>query len=234
MTQLKTLDPAPPALPWSTIHTVLLDMDGTLLDLHFDNTFFRETVPQAWANQKNITLEEAKIFVFTTYQKVEGTLAWYDLDHWSRVFSMDIPRLKNEMLHLIQVHPQARPFLQALRNMGKTTHLVTNAHPYALALKLRHTPIGTHLASVTSSHELGHPKEDPAFWPQLHKKIGFDASSTLLVDDSEPVLLAAKQFGISHLRHIAAPSSTQPPNPSKLFDSVLDLGALLPNVSDSL
>lgn len=222
--------PAP--LPWSRIQTILLDMDGTLLDLHFDDTFFRETVPHAVARQRGLGLEEAKRWVHATYQRVAGTLAWYDLDHWSRTLGMDIPLLKEEVAHLIQVHPQTMGFLQALREMNKSAHLVTNAHALSLALKLRRTPIGPHMASLTSSHELGHPKESSEFWPLLQKKMGFDKASTLLVDDSEPVLLAAKAFGIGHLRHISAPSSTQPPNPSQHFEAVLDLCALLPEAPD--
>ncbi|MCP4043692.1 MAG: haloacid dehalogenase, partial [Gammaproteobacteria bacterium] len=34
-----------PVINWNSIHTVLLDMDGTLLDLHFDNQFWLEHVP---------------------------------------------------------------------------------------------------------------------------------------------------------------------------------------------
>ena len=30
---------------WNKIDTILLDMDGTLLDLYFDNYFWREHVP---------------------------------------------------------------------------------------------------------------------------------------------------------------------------------------------
>ena len=226
---MNVADKPPPTLPWPSIHTVLLDMDGTLLDLNFDNTFFHDTVPRALVRQRGGTLEEAKAFLHTCYKSVEGTLAWYDLDYWSRHLGMDIPRLKEEVAHLIQPHPQAMDFLQTLQAMGKTAHLVTNAHAHSLALKLRCTPIATGLASLTSSHELGFPKEDPAFWRLLQKKMGFSKASTLLVDDSEPVLLAAEQFGLRYLRHIAAPSSVQWPKPSKRFDSVLGLGALLPN-----
>ncbi|MEO5363724.1 MAG: GMP/IMP nucleotidase [Magnetococcus sp. DMHC-8] len=227
---MRPTDPAPAAtgLPWSAIHTVLLDMDGTLLDLHFDNTFFRETVPRALARQRRITLPEAQHFLHETYRAVEGTLAWYDLDYWSRVLEMDIPLLKEEVAHLIRVHPHTLDFLQALQTMGKPTHLVTNAHAHSLALKLRRTPIGSCFASVISSHDLGHPKEDPAFWPLLAGRLGFDNASTLLVDDSEAVLRAAQGFGLGFLRHIAAPSSTQPPRLSEQFPSVLDLAALLP------
>ncbi|MBF0463175.1 MAG: GMP/IMP nucleotidase [Magnetococcales bacterium] len=217
-------------LPWSAIHTVLLDMDGTLLDLHFDNTFFQETVPQAWARQHHKSVAEAKQFLQEIYQTVEGTLAWYDLDYWSQQLGMDIPRLKEETAALIRAHPQTWTFLQRLHQAGLATHLVTNAHVRSLDLKLRHVPLAAYLTSIVSSHALGYPKEDPAFWPLLQAQIGFDPASTLLVDDSEPVLQAAQRFGLGFLRHIAAPSSTQPPQPSRQFVSVLRLDALLPGL----
>ena len=216
-------------LPWHAIHTVLLDMDGTLLDLHFDTIFFRETVPQVFAQQRGMDLREAHAFIHKTYQSVAGTLAWYDLDYWSRVLDMDLKQLKDQSAHHIRVHPQTMDFLHTLRTMGKCMHLVTNAHCYSLTLKLRHTPIGSYFTSVTSSHELGHPKESAEFWPLLQARMGFDKEETLLVDDSEPVLQAARHFGLGHLSHISAPSSALPPCPSDHFNSVLHVGALLPH-----
>ncbi|MEO5349672.1 MAG: GMP/IMP nucleotidase [Magnetococcus sp. YQC-3] len=229
MTQGAVLD-----LPWAEIHTVLLDMDGTLLDLHFDNTFFRETVPRALARKRAISLAEAGCFLQEVYRSVEGTLAWYDLDYWSRTLGLDIPLLKEEVAHLIQTHPRTLDFLRALQQLKKPTHLVTNAHARSLALKLRHTPIGEYFTSVLSSHALGLPKENPDFWPLLQKKLGFDKAHTLLVDDSEPVLRAANIYGLGFLCHIAAPSSTQQPAHSSQFASVLDLGVLLPGMTRTL
>ena len=216
-------------LPWHAIHTVLLDMDGTLLDLHFDNVFFRETVPQVFAQQRGMDLQEAHTFIHDTYQSVAGTLAWYDLDYWSRVLDMDLSQLKNQSAHRICVLPQTMDFLHTLHTMGKSMHLVTNAHRYSLSLKLCHTPIGPYLTSITSSHELGHPKESAEFWPLLQSRMGFNPANTLLVDDSEPVLHAARHFGLGHLYHISAPSSALPSNPSEHFYSVRHVGALLPH-----
>ncbi len=220
-----------PPLPWERIDTVLLDMDGTLLDLHFDNVFFCETVPQAYARQRGIDFDSARQAILAAYRAAEGTLAWYDLDHWSRELGMDIPLLKAEVAHLIRIHPRTPEFLQALQTLKKPAHLVTNAHAGSLSLKMARTPIGVFLASVISSHDIGHAKECAPFWPLLRDRLGFDPTTTLLVDDSEPVLLAAQNYGIAHLRHIAAPSSGLPPDHSKRFPSVLDLGELLPGQS---
>jgi 5'-nucleotidase len=218
-----------PALPWSRIETVLLDMDGTLLDLNFDNVFFLETVPSAFARQTGLSLAIAREQVLATYQKVAGTLAWYDLDHWSRELAMDIPLLKEEVAHLIKVHPHVLTFLQTLKNSRLPTHLVTNAHGRSIDLKMARTPIGDYLDTIVSSHALGHSKEQAGFWSALRETIPFDPDTTLLVDDSEPVLLAAKQYGIRYLRHVSAPSSCHPTKLSRQFISISGFQEIMPD-----
>lgn len=47
-------------LDWTAIDTVLLDMDGTLLDLHFDNFFWLEYLPLRYAEQHSLPLPVAK------------------------------------------------------------------------------------------------------------------------------------------------------------------------------
>jgi hypothetical protein len=46
---------------WSQIDTVLFDLDGTLLDLAFDRRFWRQRVPEAWAQQRAITLKRVRV-----------------------------------------------------------------------------------------------------------------------------------------------------------------------------
>jgi putative hydrolase of the HAD superfamily len=195
---------------WARIDTVLLDMDGTLLDLHFDNHFWLEHVPLRYAQKHGLSLEAARKELLARYARVEGTLDWYCVDYWSRELALDIPLLKNEVDHLIAVHPHVLKFLRRLGELGKTRVLVTNAHQKALHLKMRKTRLGEHLDQVISAHELGLPKENPVFWSRLRQQLGFDPHRTLFIDDSLPVLRSAREYGIAQLLCMLQPDASQP------------------------
>jgi putative hydrolase of the HAD superfamily len=93
---------------WEKIDTVLLDMDGTLLDRYFDDHFWLEHVPGEYARLRGMALEDAKKELFEKYRSQEGTLNWTDLDYWSERLGLDIPTLKRQVDHLIAVHPGRR------------------------------------------------------------------------------------------------------------------------------
>ncbi len=213
----------PIGLDWSRIRILLLDMDGTLLDRHFDDTFFLEVVPEAYAARYHLDLPTARQQVLAAYKEVEGTLAWYDLAYWAQRLELDISALQNKVAHLIRPHPHVMTFLQQLRERGYPLHLVTNAHAWSLRLKLAKTPIGPCLTSTTTSHDLGHPKEDPRFWQRLRERLNFNPDQALFIDDSEPILERAAAFGIGQLLHVAKPSSALPPVHARRFLSVVGL-----------
>ncbi len=215
-------------LPWSEIDTVLLDMDGTLLDLHFDNHFWLRHVPDVIARRDGISSAEALEALRERYRRVQGSLQWYCVDHWSAELGLPISELKEEVSHFIRIHPFAFDFLVAARQAHKRLILVTNAHVTSLALKLRRTSLGSYLDDIVVSHDLGLPKEAVGFWLRLHSLIPFDPARTLLVDDSLPVLRSAKAYGIAYLLAVSEPDSRQAPRPTDEFAAIRNFAEILP------
>ncbi|QYJ78990.1 GMP/IMP nucleotidase [Shewanella acanthi] len=212
---------------WNEIDTVLLDMDGTLLDLHFDNHFWLSLVPQELSQQRRISEDEAQRLVVKAYDSVAGTLDWYCLDYWEQQLGLDIMGLHRTLVERIQLRQDSMPFLDALAKAGKNRILVTNAHPKSLALKLEHTELASGLDAMISSHETGYPKEHPQFWQTLFDKFNLEPSRCLFIDDSEAILNAAKLAGVAHQLGIANPDSQKPLKTFNDFPAIDDYHLLL-------
>jgi putative hydrolase of the HAD superfamily len=217
----------PDTLPWQQIETVFLDMDGTLLDLHFDNHFWLEHVPLRYAEKHGLSVDDAKEELYPRFRSVEGSIDWYCIDYWSRELGLDIHGLKRELEHLIQVHPHVAEFLQTIGNTGKRVALLTNAHQKVIELKMGSTGLAHHFDHLICSHAFRVPKEDPQFWPRLAQQDAFDPETTLFVDDSLPVLRAARDYGIQFLRAVRLPDSKAPPKQTEEFVAIENFDELV-------
>jgi 5'-nucleotidase len=206
---------------------VLLDMDGTLLDKYFDDYFWEHLVPEKYAEKNNITFGKAKEKLMEKYKYHEGTLNWTDLDFWSKELDLDIPVLKEQIKHLIEVHPHVEDFLKMLKKHRKKVFLVTNAHYKSIDLKFRKTRIGKYFDSVLSSFDAGHPKENLKFWTIAERRLGFDKNKTLFIDDTEEILKTAKKYGIKYILYKAKSNSKVKPGKSEEFLHLLDFNELL-------
>lgn len=213
---------------WQQIDTVLLDMDGTLLDRHFDDHFWLEHVPRTWSKKNRVPLDEAKKRLYEMFRSQERTLNWTDLDYWSEHLGLDIPMLKREIDHLIAVHPGVVEFLTFLRQHGKHAWLVTNAHGKTLDLKMKKTRLGSWFTGIISAHDLGLPKEETAFWGKLRDKVPFSPERTMLGEDSETNLGTADEYGIRYLIYVSRFSSAITPQPSATYTSIHYFSQLIP------
>ncbi|MEW5893049.1 MAG: GMP/IMP nucleotidase [Pseudomonadota bacterium] len=220
-------------IDWSGVDTVLLDMDGTLLDLHYDNHFWQVYVPEKYAERHGLPPDEAHAECFRRYNAKAGTLDWYCVDYWSEQLELDIVALKEEVAHLIAVHPDVPEFLQAARAAGKRVALVTNAHHKSLDLKMRRTGLDVHFDAIYSSHAFGLAKEDPAFWARLQAVELFDPVRSLLVDDSLPVLRSARSYGIAHLLAVYRPDTRLPDKDVGEFPAIRRFGELMPRLAET-
>ena len=216
----------PTAVDWSGIDTVLLDLDGTLLDLRFDNWFWREHVPGHYGRANGLDAGEAWAVLEPKFRAVMGTMNWYCIDYWSRELDLDIPLLKRAVRHEVRFLPGAEEFLLKLATTGKRRMLITNSHPETLAIKSEHVPLAAHFDASYSSHRFEVPKEDPAFWGRFRAHEPFEPARTLVVDDTPLVLESARRYGIAWLRAVRRSDSGRPPNEINGFvavDRVADL-----------
>jgi len=213
---------------WNNIDTVLLDMDGTLLDKYFDDHFWEEFVPAQYALKNGISKAQAVEEIMPLYRSQEETLDWTNLDFWTDQLGLDIPDLKKQVQHLIAVHPNVVEFLVKVKAAGKGIYLVTNAHGKTLDIKMEKTALANRFDGIVTSHEIGVPKEDPSFWQGLEKIVPFDPGRTLLGEDTEAVLRSAHRYGICYLVFIASSSSAKPSMDSEEFYSIQNFGEIMP------
>ncbi|EAR10914.1 GMP/IMP nucleotidase [Reinekea blandensis] len=210
---------------WDAISWVLLDMDGTLLDLCFDDTFWRVGLPNQYAEAKNIERVQAEAHINRIGKEWYGQLEWYCIDFWSEQLGFDIRPAKSTLAHLIGFRAGALAFLKWLRHSGRHVILATNAHPDSIALKDTRTDLCRWVDVVLDAHAAGAPKESPDYWQWLQEKTGFLPERTLFIDDNDHILDAAKAAGIRHLVGVHTPNSQAPAKPSRYpaFDHFQEL-----------
>ncbi|MCS2609049.1 GMP/IMP nucleotidase [Halomonas dongshanensis] len=214
-------------IDWRDIDTVLLDMDGTLLDLHFDSHFWLEHLPRRYRELHQLD-EASQEALRERIVGEAGTLNWYSLSYWSRELDVDVVALKREVQHLIGLRGDALDFLTWLKASHPRVVLATNADRASLALKLPLTGLENYLDAIISSEDVGAAKEEQAFWMALQAREPFDPARTLFIDDNPQVLESAREFGIKHLLGIRKPDSQRPEKELQAFIALDRFAQLLP------
>lgn len=212
--------------PLNGCDTLMLDMDGTLLDLAYDNFMWLTRIPIAYAERHGLPADAARERLFEHYRRLQGKLDWYCLDHWSERLDLDILELHRAERDRIGWLPGAERFLAAVRERGLTVLLVTNAHRDTLDLKSEVTGIARYFERMHSAHDFGFSKEQQGFWQALQEREGFDPQTTVFVDDNETVLDSARRYGVAELLTITRPDTSREPRESRSYEAVSGVAEL--------
>ena len=200
--------------------TLMLDMDGTVLDLAYDNYMWMHHVPEHFAAKNGLEPAAAREQLYAKFNSMRGQIEWYCLDHWSDYLDIDVAQLHRDENHRIGYLPGAEDFLRAVRTQDIRVLMVTNSHSETLSIKDEMTGITGHFDDIYTSHAYGHPKESQAFWRALAEEEDFDPSTTLFVDDTARVLRSAAEFGVSMLLEITHPDTTAEARTDSEYDGV--------------
>ncbi len=205
----------------------MLDMDGTVLDLAYDNFMWMHHVPEKFAAANGIEPDAAREQLYAKFDSMRGQLEWYCLDHWSNYLGLDIAQLHRDENHRIGYLPGAEEFLRTIRDQDIRVLMVTNSHSETLTIKDEITGITRHFDDIYTSHDLGYPKESQAFWRAMAEKEDFDPATTLYVDDTPRVLRSAAEYGIGMLLEVTHPDTTADVRDSGEFVGVRGVSELL-------
>lgn len=209
---------------------IMFDMDGTLLDLAFDDFIWNHKLPERHASTHQCSLQHSLDTLYAFYQEHKHTLSWYSSRYWTAKVEVDTLKLQQDYQDKIRPRPGCFELLQALKDQGYRCWLLTNADCAGLKLKLENIPLEPYFELMISSEEIGYAKEFVEFWQILQQKHPFNPDHAVLVDDTAPVLHGAERFGIAHLVTIRQPSSDQPERNAQDLDypSINHLTELLP------
>ncbi len=193
------------------IDTLLLDLDGTLLDLAFDTHFWLEVVPEHYGRLHGMSAQQAlETQIVPRMRRAEGTLDWYSLDFWSQSLGLDLSVIKTAHDSRIAWLPGAQDFLRRQRAAGRRLVLATNSAIPTLQIKDRKADIARFLDAMYSSGQFGAPKEYAEFWLRLRRAEGYDPERTAFIDDNPRVLKAARAAGIGLAIAVTDPDSSRP------------------------
>ena len=217
-------------MKWNSIETFFLDLDGTLLDLAFDNFFWHEHLPYVYANSKDIEFEKAKEDFEKMYKNKENSIQWYSLSYWSEILEIDLCSELLRVKNKIRTLNNSEKFLQILKERKVRIYLLTNCPRYMLHVKLNQVRFWKFFDEIISSEDFGYPKETDEFWNLLQKKFKYKKTSTVFIDDSKNVLDFSVKSGLNNVFLISKPDSNKEKQGTygyKSIDSLADFSKLI-------
>lgn len=207
--------------------TLMMDMDGTILDLAYDSHIWLKSIPNIYAEKMNISIDDANSILQKKVLKMKNSLKWYCIDHWSELLDIDILRVHELEKDEIRYLPGAESFLKKVSKSEIRAILVTNSHRDTLNLKIKETGLDKYFNDIYISHDFDAPKENQLFWKRFQSVENFVKNKTIFVDDNVNVLKSAEKFGLGSLIQILYPDSSSAEIKKSKFKGIRNLKQLL-------
>lgn len=215
-------------MDWDQIQTVMIDMDGTLIDLCFDHVIWNHALPQQLAQKRGISPKEAHDLLYSEYRP-PFPIDFYSIDAWARKTGLDLMQIHKDTSHLLQYRPGAIQFLEFLKARKLRVVIATNCHPKSFELKDSILNIRSKVDAVYSSADFGVAKDEVEYWDCVEQIESFPRSHTLFIDDAQPILDTGWEAGIGHLMTIKQPNCLIPAVSTFFHPVIDDFRDLLPN-----
>jgi len=196
-------------MKWNSIETFFLDLDGTLLDLAYDNYFWHEHIPNIYAKKNNIDFKQAKNEFEEMYKEKRNTLNWYSLNYWSEKIDIDLEFEVLNTRNRIKVFPGVTNFLTNLKINNIRAIMLTNCPRNMLNIKITQTKLWGYFDEIISSEDYGFSKESTKFWEYLDKELTYRKNKTVFIDDNQDVLKFSYNNNIKNIFCINFPDSNK-------------------------
>ena len=185
----------------------LIDLDGVILNLDYDNFFWQKHIPKVYAELHKISFKDACLVTKQIFNYKRKTKDWYDIDYWSNMLNVDIKKEKEDNIEKIDIMKGAVEFLESLVKKNKNLFLITNAHEKTLKIKLKKYNIKKYFKDIICSHQLSYIKEEIQFWYILKNKLNISFKNSVLIEDTLDNLIAAHSAGLENLIYISKEES---------------------------
>lgn len=178
------------------MNTIMFDLDGTLLD----SMLMWKNLGANFLRRKNLKITDAVIKEMSTMSLVMSSAFlkdYYNLPESSEEIHR---QFKDTVMYfyLNEVMPKVGAFevLKQYKNLGKKVLLATATNEEFVQPTLDKFGIYDCFDGIYTSDIVGEKKDSPNFFNKILEKENLSSKSTLLFDDSEFALLAAKKSGI--------------------------------------
>ncbi|MFO1121722.1 MAG: haloacid dehalogenase type II [Hyphomicrobiales bacterium] len=219
------------------VRACVFDAYGTLFDVHAP---LRKLAPEIGPEAENISkLWRQKQLEYTWLRSLMGVHAdfWHvtsdALDYALESFKVQDLGLKDEIMSLylkLDAYPDAADALQALRNKGKRTAILSNGSPSMLDSAVRHAGLDKLFDLVLSVEDVGIYKPSRRVYRHAMQKLQLqDAPSICFVSANPWDAQAAAQFGFQAVRvdRFGLANDRIPGKPAALIPDLAGLSPLV-------